>query len=314
PPVPARAPGFVPVVVSGKSEAALRAQAARVVARAEEEPSGLGLVDLAHSLATTRSGFERRGVVLAGAWPEAVAGLRAVACGESDVNLVQGAAREDRVVAFLFSGQGSQRAGMGRELYEAFPVFAEALDEVCAYLDAHLDRPLREVLFAEAGSAEAELLDETAWTQPALFAVEVALFRLVESWGVRPDYVAGHSVGEIAAAHVAGVFSLADACTLVAARARLMGELPSGGAMVSLQATEDEVTPYLGERVSIAAVNGPRSVVISGEEAPVLDIATRFAEEGRKTRRLRVSHAFHSVLMDGMVAEFGRVARGLAYG
>ncbi|ADI05104.1 modular polyketide synthase [Streptomyces bingchenggensis BCW-1] len=317
-PVPARAPGVLPVVlpvvVSGKSEEALRAQAARVVARVEEEPSGLGLVDLAYSLATTRSGFERRGVVLAGARPEAVEGLRAVACGESGVNLVQGVAREDRVVAFLFSGQGSQRAGMGRELYEACPVFAEALDEVCAHLDAHLDRPLREVLFAEAGSAEAELLDETAWTQPGLFAVEVALFRLVESWGVRPDYVAGHSVGEIAAAHVAGVFSLADACTLVAARARLMGELPSGGAMVSLQATEDEVTPYLGERVSIAAVNGPRSVVISGEEAPVLDIATRFAEEGRKTRRLRVSHAFHSVLMDGMVAEFGRVARGLSYG
>ncbi|MEU0812599.1 SDR family NAD(P)-dependent oxidoreductase, partial [Streptomyces sp. NPDC005970] len=219
-PAPAREPGVLPVVVSGKSEEALRAQAARVLSRAEEEP-GLAWSDLAFSLVTSRSGFERRGVVLAGAREGAVEGLRALACGEPGVDVVRGLAREDRVVAFLFSGQGSQRAGMGRELYEAFPVFAEALDEVFAHLDGHLERPLREVMFAEAGSAEAELLDGTGWTQPALFALEVALFRLVESWGVRPDYVAGHSVGEIAAAHVAGVFSLADACTLVAARARL---------------------------------------------------------------------------------------------
>ncbi|MDT0543549.1 type I polyketide synthase [Streptomyces lonegramiae] len=311
-PVPVRVPGVVPVVVSGKSDEALRAQASRLVSRVEADP-GPGLVDLGFSLATSRSGFERRGVVLAGAREGAVEGLRAVACGEPDVNVVRGLAREDRVVAFLFSGQGSQRAGMGRELYEAFPVFAEVLDEVFAHLDLHLERPLREVMFAEAGSAEAESLDETGWTQPALFALEVALFRLVESWGVRPDYVAGHSVGEIAAAHVAGVFSLADACTLVAARARLMGELPPGGAMVSLQATEDEVTPQLTAGVSIAAVNGPRSVVVSGDEAAVLDVAARFAEEGRKTRRLRVSHAFHSPLMDGMLAEFGRVVRGLSF-
>ncbi|MGY0055362.1 type I polyketide synthase [Streptomyces sp. LZ34] len=306
------APGLVPVAVSGKTPEALRAQAARVLSHLERNP-GPAPADLAMSLLTTRSAFERRGVVLSGDRGDAVEGLRALAVGGTAAGVVQGVAREDRVVAFLFSGQGSQRAGMGRELYGRFPVFAEALDEVCAHLDRELDRPLREVMFAEPGSVEAGLLDETGWTQPALFALEVALFRLVESWGINPDHLAGHSIGEIAAAHVAGVFSLADACTLVAARARLMQGLPSGGAMVSLQATEDEVVPYLNGRVSVAAVNGPRSVVVAGEEAAVLEVAARCEGLGRKTRRLRVSHAFHSLLMDAMVAEFGRVARGLSY-
>ncbi|WP_275423841.1 type I polyketide synthase, partial [Virgisporangium ochraceum] len=307
---PASGPvGVVPVVVSAGSDEALREQAARLREHLARVP-GWTAADVAFAAATGRSPLPRRAAVLAADRDDLLDGLAALAAGGSAPGVVRGN-RQDGRVAFLFTGQGSQRPGMGRGLYEAYPVFAEAFDGVCAHLDAHLDRPVRDVVFGDSSDNAAELLSQTVYTQTGLFAVEVALFRLLESWGVRPDYLAGHSIGELAAAHVAGILSLADAATLVAARGRLMQALPAGGAMVSVQASEEEVLPLLSgleAKVSIAAVNGPRSVVVSGDEETVLSVTRGF-----KAKRLTVSHAFHSPLMADMLDGFFRVASGLSY-
>ncbi|MFD5391753.1 type I polyketide synthase, partial [Streptomyces sp. NPDC127074] len=312
---PAEDHGALPWALSGRSPEALRAQAERLRSHLMER-TDLGALDVGYSLVATRSVFEHRAVVTGADRTELLRGLEAVAAGETAPGLARSVARTSGSTAFLFSGQGAQRLGMGRELYEAFPVFARALDEVCAHLDVLLDRPLKDVMFAAEGSADAGLLDRTAFTQPALFAVEVALFRLLSAWGVAPDVVIGHSIGEIAAAQVAGVFSLEDACALVAARGRLMQALPEGGAMVAIEASEEEVAPSLAGReaeVSIAAVNGPTAVVIAGDEGAVSEIAGQWAEQGRKTRRLRVSHAFHSPRMDAMLDNFRKVVEGLSF-
>ncbi|MEW2554403.1 type I polyketide synthase [Streptomyces zhihengii] len=271
---------------------------------------------VALALSTGRTAFDHRAVVVGRDGAELLAGLEALAEGRRDAAVVAGHAPAAPGVGVLFSGQGSQRLGMSRELSAAFPVFATAWREVCAALDPHLEHRVDDAVAAEPGSAGAALLDGTAMTQPALFAFEVAAYRLLTSLGVEPAVLVGHSIGELAAAHVAGVFSLEDAARLVAARGRLMGALPPGGAMVAVQAGEDEVRAALAgheHAASVAAVNGPAAVVVSGEEDVVAGIAATLAADGRKTTRLRVSHAFHSPLMDPMLDEFRQVADTVAY-
>ncbi|MEV4483841.1 type I polyketide synthase, partial [Micromonospora coxensis] len=308
--VEATAPPLAPVLLSARGEGGLTRQARHWSDRfgADGLPR---LVDVAWTSLTARTALEHRAVLLAADHAELTAALAALAAGEPSDAVLTGRATDRGPVALLFSGQGAQRAGMGRELYATFPVFAAALDEVCAHLDPLLPQPLKTVLFAD----ESGLLDQTVFTQAGLFAVEVALFRLVESFGVVPDFVGGHSVGEITAAHVAGVLSLADACTLVAARGRLMQALPAGGGMLAVNASEADVLPILDglADVGIAAVNGPTSVVVSG----ALDALDRVAEHvtalGVRTRRLTVSHAFHSPLMEPMLDEFRTVLDGLRF-
>ncbi|MFE7119727.1 type I polyketide synthase, partial [Streptomyces sp. NPDC057654] len=315
----------LPWLLSGRSAEALTSQAERLLQHTRTHPAAPA--DLGYSLAAHRSAFEHRAVLTGDSRPALLAALTALAADEPSPDLVRGVTGGAGKTAFLFPGQGSQRTGMGAGLYAAHPVFADAFDAVCAELDPLLDRPLRDVINAApagpdgAGSAPTDpdtgLLHRTAYTQPALFALGVALYRLVEHWGITPDHLLGHSVGELAAAHVAGVLTLPDAAALVAARGRLMDALPPGGAMVSLTVPETELLPLLAGRegdVSIAAVNGPSSTVISGDERTVMDIAAQAEALGHKTRRLRVSHAFHSPRMEPMLAEFRATAARIAYG
>ncbi|RGC65728.1 Erythronolide synthase, modules 1 and 2 [Micromonospora sp. MW-13] len=311
------APAGLPVlpwVVAADGAESLRAQAARLADWLPHQPTPD--VDVARGLATGRSPLRHRAVLLAADRDEALAGLRALAAGQDHPGLTRGVAEPGGALAVLFSGQGAQHAGMGRRLYDTFPTFARAVDEACQHLDAYLPRPLRPVLFAESGTADADLLDQTVFTQAGLFAVEVALYRLLEHWGVRPDFVAGHSVGEIVAAHVAGVLSLPDACALVGNRGRLMQALPAGGGMLAVAAAEVEVTQALtgyAGRVAVAAVNGPTAVVVAGELDALTELADHFTALGVRTKRLRVSHAFHSPLMEPMLADFAAVAATLEY-
>lgn len=301
--------GVVAWVISGKTASALAAQAGRLGRYVRARPA-LDVVDVGYSLVSTRSVFDHRAVVVGQTRDELLAGLAGVVAGRPEAGVVCGVGKPAGKTAFVFAGRGSQWLGMGSELYAAYPVFAEALDAVVDELDRHLRYPLRDVIWGH----DQDLLNTTEFAQPALFAVEVALYRLLMSWGVRPGLVLGHSVGELAAAHVAGALCLPDAAMLVAARGRLMQALPAGGAMFAVQAREDEVAPMLGHDVSIAAVNGPASVVISGAHDAVSAIADRLRGQGRRVHRLAVSHAFHSALMEPMIAEFTAVAAELSVG
>ena len=309
----------VPLVVSAADDVALAAQAERLADHLEQRPA-TSTLDLAFTLANGRAALTSR---LALAVPsdaprEAIAGaLRAFASGRAPAGLHVGtASRRPGKLVMLFSGQGSQRPEMGVQLHGSDAVFRAELDAICAELDRMLPRPLREVMFAPPGSEAAQLLDQTEYTQPALFALEVALYRRWEAWGLVPDLVLGHSIGELAAAHVAGILTLADACTLVAARGCLMQRARGGGAMYAIGARDTEVAEQLfglEDRLSIAAVNGPEQTVISGDAAAAEVVAGKLAAKGKRVHRLRVSHAFHSPHMDSILDDFREVARALTY-
>ncbi|GGN45944.1 acyl transferase domain-containing protein [Actinoplanes campanulatus] len=309
-------PAVIPWIVTGATTEAVRAQAARLGRHVEEHP-GQSAADIGFTLATGRALLGHGAAAIGADRDSLLRGLTAIAEGADAPGVVPARRRGlPGRTAFLLTGQGSQRPGMGSELYATSPAFAAALDDVCRHLDPHLPRPLKDVLFAPAASAEADLLGRTEFTQPALFAVEVALCRLLDHYGLTPAYLLGHSVGEIVAACVAGVLDLPDACRLIAERGRLMQAARGGGAMIAIEAAEAEVRetllPY-GDRISIAAVNGPRAVVVSGDTDAADEIAAGWRAGGVRTSRLSVSHAFHSPHMDGVLDEFRTVARSLTF-
>ncbi len=298
-----------PLLISAPTDLALRGQASALAAHLRAHPE-LPPQTLALALATARTHFESRAAVVESSGPARIAALDRLAAAEPTRGRRGALAQRRPKLAVLFSGQGAQWPGMGRELAARDPEFAAILDSICAHFDPVLDAPLRSIMFAEPGSPEAARLNQTGFTQPALFALELALFRHLQAAGVEPDFVMGHSIGELVAAHVAGVLSLADACTLVAARGRLMQALPPGGAMASIQASEVEVQACLdplsgpSPKVDIAALNGPLSTVVSGDLEAVAAVETHFRDLERKTKRLEVSHAFHSAHMQPMLAPF----------
>ena len=305
-------------VVSAKSVAGLAGQAGRLAAHLAAD-AGVGVVDVAWSLAATRSVFEYRGVVVGADREGLLGGLVGLGRGERVAGVVTGVVGGGKV-AWVFPGQGSQRVGMGRELYERFPVFREVFDRACVVMEQRLGCSVRDVVLGEVDGDGDGLVGQTLYAQTGLFALGVGLAALLGSWGMRPDVVAGHSVGEITAAYVAGVLSLEDAAGLVAVRARLMQDLPAGGAMSAIAAGEVEVRRSLVElsgvagRVDVAAVNGPEAVVVSGDAEAVAVVGGWWEGQGRRVRSLRVSHAFHSYRMDPVLGVLGEVAAGLTHG
>ncbi|WP_455680441.1 SDR family NAD(P)-dependent oxidoreductase, partial [Streptomyces rubrogriseus] len=287
-------------VLSARTRPALRGQAARLLTHLRSNED-LAPAAVATALVATRSRFPYRAVVTGTDRAELLDRLAETARAEP-------AEPAPGPLVFLFPGHGSQYASMGAGLYNRFRTYADALDEVLAALDANLERPLADLLFAEKGSPGAALLqDRTEFTQPALFAVEVALFRLVESLGLRPDHLLGHSFGELAAAHVAGVLSLPDAARLITARGRVMSALPPGS-MAQITAGADEIEPTLEPGVSIAALNAPGVTVVSGTPDAVERVVAHWRDRGRRSVRLPNRHAFHSAGLDGLLGEFAAVA------
>lgn len=304
------------LTLSAQSEVALRQLAGRFRDHLERHP-GQDLGDIAASANQGRARLSHRLAVIAASTEQAGIMLARYQDGVASKGLIDGQIRttDDPKIAFLFTGQGAQYAGMGRVLYETQPVFRDALERCCALMNPYLKRPLLEVMFSEREEG-ARLLDDTAYTQPALFGLQTALVELWRAWGIAPSAVIGHSSGEYAAAWTAGIFSLEDGARFIAQRGRLMSGLPAGGAMAAAFCDEKELAGALGglsQEIAIAAYNGPANTIISGEASSVDRALAGLAGQGIKSRRLAVSHAFHSHLMDPILEEFGAIAGGISY-
>jgi malonyl CoA-acyl carrier protein transacylase len=303
------------VALSTKNEKALGELAQRYTDFLASHPEA-SLADVCFTANTGRSHFDHRLAVVAESAEQLREQLAAFATNKETAGVVSGqvTSKKRPKIAFLFTGQGSQYVGMGRQLYETQPVFKQTLDRCDEILRPYLKQPLLDVLYPEPGIDSP--LSETAYTQPALFALEYALFQLWKSWGIEPTIVMGHSVGEYTAACVAGVFSLEDGLRLIAERARLMQALPQDGEMVAVFASEAQVKaaiqPYAQE-LAIAAINGPQSIVISGKREAAENAIATLKAQGVKTKKLNVSHAFHSPLMEPMLAAFEQVAAEVTY-
>ncbi|NEO53136.1 MAG: SDR family NAD(P)-dependent oxidoreductase [Okeania sp. SIO3B5] len=303
------------LTLSGKTEKALEDLVSSYQNYLETNPE-LPLADICYTASTGRAHFNHRLGVIASEPKELMEKLLGWKTESELVGVFKGLPNsESPKIAFLFTGQGSQYINMGRQLYEQAPTFRQALEECAQILKPYLETSILEIIHPEAPE-NSSTLDQTAYTQPAIFALEYALFKLWSTWGIKPNVVMGHSVGEYVAACIAGVFSLEDGLKLIAMRGKLMQKLPSGGEMVSVMASESQVTEAIKEytsQVTIAAVNGPESIVISGESGAITNICNFFELEGVKTKQLQVSHAFHSPLMEPMLTEFEAVAKEITY-
>ena len=300
------------LTLSAKSDDALDDLAQKWVSYLEKNPQ-LNLADLAFSAHTGRGQFNHRLAILAKSTLEAKDSLTAFTQKQPCLNVFSQAVAKSRQnkIAFLFTGQGSQYADMGRQLYETQPTFRHALEECDRLLQPYLEKSLLEVLYSDSS-----LLDQTAYTQPALFAIEYALYKLWQSWGIKPDGVLGHSVGEYVSACVAGVYSLEDGIKLIAERGRLMQSLPQKGAMAAIfapiETVKSVISPY-GDQVEIATINSSENIVISGDQEAINQIKADLESQSLEVRLLQVSHAFHSGMMQPILAEFKVIAAKISY-
>lgn len=296
------------LALSGKQEQAVRDLASTYLGWLRRHPD-VSLADVCHTAGVGRNHFAYRAALVADSSEQLCQALEQLAVGQRPVERQP----QSRPVCFLFTGQGSQYGGMGRTLYETQPVFRQAMDRCADILAEHLECPLLEIIYSQDAQGDRDVLHQTAYTQPAIFAVEYALYQLWQSWGIAPSVVMGHSVGEYVAACVAGVFSVEDGLSLIATRGRLMQQLPAGGGMVSLLAPVAQVEAALVNHpeVTVAAINGHQSTVISGPVAELQAVVAQLPDV--KSKPLQVSHAFHSPLMQPMVAEFERVASQVTF-